>query len=171
MMAVPTGQRVRPVIFLLLLTIVPSSALASDCSNFAGFKGQARSERRLAASPDSAIPGHVPAPSPTPTTPRLPPSPPPNTRPAVISPSSNTPGADLPPKLRTPPAAASAAPTTSPPASPSKQSNVAVILGVTVGVLVLLLVSLSAAAYFKPGWLPCCGRRHPLTQYERHVPI
>lgn len=177
-----TGRTVQSVIFLLLLTFSSYALAASDfpISHFTVFKSrryspvfkaQDRAEsRKLAAVPPAEVPvpGNFPVPSPANP---LPPSTPPNRRPAVISPSSNNPEADLPPKIRTPPPP-SVAPITSPAAaSPSKQSNVAVILGVTLGVIVFSLVSLSAAAYFKPEWLPCCqGRSSRLTQYERHVP-
>ena len=177
----------QSITFLLLLTF-SSTALASDCQVFNSvghrsrrslsiLKAQGLVERKLAAlAPDSVITGNN-APAPTPSSLLPPPPSPSDDRPAVVTPSGNAPGSDLPPyEVFAPPPSGSqsapAAPITPPASSPGKQSNVAVILGVTLGVLVFLLVSLSAAAYLKPDWLPCFkGRSSRLTQYERHMEI
>lgn len=154
----------RSIVFLLLLSF-SFNALASD-SQTSNFTAQDFRERKLAA----LSPGPT-ASAPSPSTP-LPP-PPSNERPALITPSANSPQGDLPPEDLNPPLPSDShsAPITSPASPSSKQSNVAVILGVTLGVVVFLLVSVSATAYFRPEWLPCCrGRSSQITQYERHLP-
>lgn len=39
------------------------------------------------------------------------------------------------------------------------------------GVVVAFLVSLGLVMFFKPEWLPCCGkqRRQNMNYYERHM--
>ncbi|KAG0598459.1 hypothetical protein M758_12G075500 [Ceratodon purpureus] len=191
-------RRARSISFLLLLTFSSSvSASDSPTSNFKGYRSRSSSiilqeqelvGRKLAAfppGPDLVVSG-APAPTPSPSTlkhppppssnpPRAPPPPPSNKRPALITPSADAPGADLPPKdLNTPPPSRSPPPLLAPISSQAetstKQSNTAVILGVTLGVVVVLVVSVSAAAFFKPDWLPCCkGRDSQLNQYQRHI--
>ena len=169
------------ILFLLLLA-VSSNVLASDAQIFDStghrsrrsppiFKAQDLVERKPAAlTPESAVSGNVTAPVPSPS------SPPSNEWPALVTPSANSPGGDLlPMDLPTPPAPGSQPvpeiPINSPPSTSRKQSKVPVILGVTLGAVLFLLVSLSATAYFKPDWLPCCkGRSSQITQYERHLP-
>nr|XP_024357164.1 predicted GPI-anchored protein 58 [Physcomitrium patens]PNR33379.1 hypothetical protein PHYPA_025323 [Physcomitrium patens] len=163
----------QSIIYLLLLTLFSSVlAIDSQSPNFIcgkscrcplGAGAQDRADRKLAAlSPPSEAPASAP----------LPPAPPPNKRPALITPNANLPDSDLPP-LRTPPSpgqpAASPVETSTSPVSSKKQTNVAVGLGVALGVFVVLIVSISAAAYFKPDWMPCCKETRR-SYYERQLP-